>query len=97
MSEGRCMCSGGEEKREKKNKMGERGCICVVREKKKERQRGYMGGGEKKKRKKKGKKKWGVEFTCMVGKKGEWKRKKKLKGKKLNWFYLYVHFVWCKV
>ena len=28
---------------------------------------------------------------------GEWKRKKKLKGKKLNWFYLYVHFVWCKV
>jgi hypothetical protein len=29
----------------------------------------------------------------------EWKRKKKknLKGKKLNWFYLYVHFVWCRV
>ena len=24
-------------------------------------------------------------------------KKKKLKGKKLNWFYLYVHFVWYKV
>jgi hypothetical protein len=34
----------------------------------------------------------------MVGKKGEWKRKKKkiLKGKKLNWFYLYIHFVGAK-
>ena len=25
------------------------------------------------------------------------RRKKKLKWKKLNWFYLYVHFIWCKV
>ena len=34
----------------------------------------------------------------MVGKKGEWKRKKKknLKGKKLNWFYLYVHLFGAK-
>jgi hypothetical protein len=57
--------------------------------------RGYMGGGEKKKKKKKGKKKWGVGFTCMVGKKmGSGKeRKKKLKRKKLNWFYSFVHFV----
>jgi hypothetical protein len=33
------------------------------------------------------------------GKKGEGKIKKnkKLKGKKLNWFYLFVHFVWYKV
>ncbi len=33
------------------------------------------------------------------GKKGgvEKKEEKNLKGKKLNWFYLYVHFVWCKV
>ena len=31
------------------------------------------------------------------GKKGglENKEKKNLKGKKLNWFYLYIHFVWC--
>ena len=28
------------------------------------------GGGEEKK-----KEKWGVGFTCMVSKKGEWKRK----------------------
>ena len=52
---------------------------------------GYMGGGEKKK-----KKKWEVGYTCMVGKKGKFKKKKlkkKLKGKKLNWFYLYVHFI----
>ena len=65
------------------------------------------GGGEEKRKaegvngwwgKKKGnkkEKKWGVGFTCMVGKKGSGKerRKKKLKGKKLNWFYLYIHFV----
>jgi hypothetical protein len=52
-----------------------------------------MGGGKKKKKKRE------VGFTCLVRKNGEWKRKKKkiLKGKKLNWFYLYVHFVWCKV
>jgi hypothetical protein len=50
-------------------------------------------------KKKKGNKKWGVGFTCMVRKKGSGKERKKkiLKGKKLNWFYLYVHFVWCKV
>jgi hypothetical protein len=56
--------------------MGEGGCVCVVGEKKKERRGwggGYMGGGEKKKRK------WGVGFTCIVGKKGEWKRNKKKK------------------
>jgi hypothetical protein len=85
-----------EEEMREKNEMGEGGYMCVVGEKKKERQGGYMGGGEKKK----GKKKWGVGFRCMVGENGEWKRKKKkknLKGKKLNWFYLYVHFVWCKV
>ena len=60
----------------------------------------YMGGKEKKKEKKGRKNKWGVEYICMVGKKGEWKRNKKkkiLKGKKLNWLYLYVHFVWCKM
>jgi hypothetical protein len=34
-----------------------------------------------------GGKKWGVEK----------KEEKNLKGKKLIWFYLYVHFVWCKV
>ena len=34
-----------------------------------------MGGGGKTKKKKIGKKKWGVEFTCMVGKKGEVEKK----------------------
>ena len=69
-----------------------RGDVCVWWGRRKKKGRGYMGGGKKNK---KGKKKWGVGFTCMVGKKGKWKRKKKknLKGKKLNWFYLYVHFV----
>ena len=40
----------------------------------------------------------GSEVYVYGGKKGEWKRRKKknLKEKKLNWFYLYVHFV-CKV
>ena len=59
----------------------------------------YVCGGREEKNKggvhgwwgkEKEKKKWRVGFTCIVG-------KKKLKGKKLNWFYLYVHFVWCKV
>ena len=27
---------------------------------------------------------------------GKERRKKKLKGKKLNWFYLFVYIVWCK-
>ena len=52
------------------------------------------------KRNKKEKKNWGVGYTCVLGKKGERKKKeeeKKLKGKKLNCFYLYVHFIWCKV
>jgi hypothetical protein len=77
-----------------KNKMV-RGDVCVWWGRRKKKGRGNMGGGEKEK----GKKKWEVGFTCMVGKKGEWKRKKKknLKGKKLNWFYLYVHIVLCKV
>ena len=66
--------------------------MCVVGEKKKERQ--WVLGWWEIKRKKELEsgiyvydgKKWGVE-----------KEKKKLIGKKLNWFYLYVHFVWCKV
>ena len=28
---------------------------------------------------------------------GKKKRKKRLKGKRVNWFYLFVNFVWCKV
>ena len=41
----------------------------------------------------------GSEVYVYGGKKGgmEKKKEKKLKGKKLNWFYLYVHFVWYKV
>jgi hypothetical protein len=39
---------------------------------------------------------WGLRVWWE--KRGSGKKKKKnLKGKKLNWFYLYVHFVWCKV
>ena len=47
--------------------------------------RGIHGWWGKKKRKLKRKKKWGVGCMCMVGKKGEWKKKeekRKLKGKK---------------
>ena len=45
----------------------------------------YVVGEKKKKGKgihwwgKKRKKKWGVGFMCIVGKNGEWKRKKKKK------------------
>jgi hypothetical protein len=71
-----------EEEMREKNEMGEGGCVCVcvgvcvVGEKKKKRKAGgtWVVG-----KRKKGKKKWGVGFTCMVGKKGEWKRKKKKK------------------
>ena len=58
--------------------MGEGGCMCVVGEKKKERQ-GVDGWWGKKKGNKKEKinREWGVGLTCMVGKKGEWKKKKK--------------------
>ena len=63
--------------------------MCVVGKKKKERHgvHGWLG------------KKWGVGYTCMMGKKGEWKKKEENKSEreKLNWFYLYVHFIWCKV
>jgi hypothetical protein len=56
-----------------------------------------------KKKKKKGNKKekrngeWGLRVWWEKRESGKEKRKKKLKGKKLNWFYLYVYFVWCKV
>ena len=72
--------------------------VCGGEEEKKK-GRGVHGWWEKKKGNKKEKWNEGVGFTCMVGKKGEWKRKKKknLKGKKLNWFYLYVHFFWYKM
>jgi hypothetical protein len=41
----------------------------------------------------------GSRVYVYGGKKGgmEKKEEKNLKGKKRNWFYLYVHFVWCKV
>jgi hypothetical protein len=68
------------------------------------------GGGEEKRKaggtwvvgKKKGnknEKRNGSGVYVYGGKKGgvEKKEEKKLKGKKLYWFYLYVHFVWCKV
>jgi hypothetical protein len=60
--------------------MGEGGCMCVVGEKKKERL-GVHGWWEKKKGNKKEKRngEWGVGYTCMVGKKGEWKKKEEKK------------------
>ena len=75
-----------------------RGDVCAWWGRRKKKGKGVHGWWGKKKeikRKKEmrsgvyvyGGKKWGVEK----------KEKKNLKGKKLNWFYLYVHFVWCKV
>ena len=82
---------------EKKNEMGEGECMYVVGEKIKERQGGTWVVGTKKGNKKE--KRNGEWHLCVWWEKGgvEKKKKKNLKGKKLNWFYLYVHFVWCKV
>jgi hypothetical protein len=73
-------------------------CVCGGGEEKRK-AGGYMGGGEKKRKEIKRKKEMGSEVYVYSVKKGgvEKKEKKNLKGKKLNWFYLYVHFVWCKV
>ena len=62
--------------------------------------RGVHGLWEKKKKKEIKRKKVIGSAVYMYGrKKGgvEKKEEKNLKGKQLNWFYLYVHFVWCKV
>ena len=40
---------------------------------------------------------WGLRVWREKREVEKKERKKILKGKKLNWFYLYVHFVWCKV
>jgi hypothetical protein len=71
--------------------------MCVVQEKKKERP--GVHGWWVKKRAIKRKKEMGSRVYVYGGKKGgmEKKEEKNLKGKKRNWFYLYVHFVWCKV
>ena len=85
-----------------KNEMGDGGCVCVCvcgggEEKRKA--GGYMGSGEKKKgnKKEKGNGKWGLRVQWEKRGSGKERRKKNLKGKKLNWFYLYVHFIWCTV
>ena len=64
------------------------------------------GGGEEKRKvggtwvvgKKKGNKKgkWGIR-VWEKRESGKIKKKKKLKGKKLKWFYLYIQFIWYKV
>jgi hypothetical protein len=62
--------------------------------------RGVYGWWEKKKKEIKEKKEMGSGVYVYGRKKGrveKERRKKKLKGKKLNWFYLYVHFIWCKL
>ena len=56
---------------------------------------GYMGGRGNKREKRNGR--WGIRVWWEKRESGKRKKKKKLKGKKLNWFYLYVHFIWCKV
>ena len=69
-----------EEGMKEKNEMSEERCTCVVREKKKERQGGTPRGTwvvGKKKRKEKRKKKWGVAFMYMVGKRGSGKKEEK--------------------
>ena len=73
-----------EEEMREKNEMGGGMYVCGGREEKRKAGGTWVVG--KKKGNKKGKKKLGVGFTCMVGKNGEWKKKKKkiLKGKKLN-------------
>jgi hypothetical protein len=56
--------------------------------------------GKKKKGKKKKKKEMGSGVYVFGGIKGRVEKKeekKNLKRKKLNWFYLYVHFVWYKM
>ena len=80
-----------EEMREK-NEMGERD-LCMWWGRRKRKARGYIGGEKKEKRN-------GEWDLCVQWEKmgsGKERRKKNLKGKKLNWFYLYVHFVWCKM
>ena len=87
-----------EKEMREKNEMGEGGCVCGVGEEKRK-AGGYMSGGEKendiKKKKVMGSGEWGLRVWWE--KNGSGKEKKNLKGKKLNWFYLYVHFVWCKI
>ena len=51
--------------------------VCGGGEEKRKAGGTWVVGKKKKKKEIKRKKEWGVEFTCMVGKKGEWKRKKK--------------------
>ena len=60
---------------------------------------GVYGWWRKKKVNKKEKRngEWGLRVWWEKRGSGKERRRKNLKGKKLNWFYLYVHFVWCKV
>ena len=67
-----------EEEMREKNEMGEGGCMCVVGEKKKERQGVHGWWGKKKGNKKeKRNREWGVGLTCMVGKMGSGKKRRK--------------------
>jgi hypothetical protein len=70
--------------------------VCGGGEEKRKAQGTWVVG---KKKKIKRKKEMGSGVYVYGGKKWrvEKKEEKNLKGKKLNWFYLYVHFVWCKV
>ena len=81
-----------EEEMKEKNEMGEEGCMCVVGEKKKRKVVGTWVVGKKQKNEE-----WGLYVWWEKRESGKERRKKKLKGKTINWFYLYVHFVWCKV
>ena len=90
-----------EEEMREKNEMDE-GDVCVWWGRRKKKGRGLHGWWGKKKKEKKKKKEmeggeWGLRVWWQKRGSGKERRKKKLKEKKLNWFYLYVHFVWYKV
>ena len=76
-----------------------RGDVCVWwgRRKKKGRGGKWVMGKKKGNKKEKRNGEWGIPVWWEKRESGKRKKQKKLKGKKLNWFYLYVHFIWCKV
>ena len=71
--------------------------VCVWWERRKKKGRGYMGGVKKGNKKEKRNGEWDIRVWWEKRESGKRKKKIKLKGKKLNWFYLYIHFIWCKM
>ena len=90
MGEG-CELWGGNER---KKWDGWGGMYVCGGEEEKRKAEGYMGGGGKKRKRNR---EWGLHVWWEKSESGKESRKKKLKRKNLNLFYLYVHFVWYKV